>query len=88
MLAEKKLTVGGTEQVGEFAWLCGAAMEQLKFKVPVKPELVTEKLPLTLVPGATVIGLLTHTAEHTQRHVGQAICAAKVAGQFSEGRST
>jgi uncharacterized damage-inducible protein DinB len=27
----------------------------------------------------TVIGLLTHIAEHTQRHVGQAICAAKVA---------
>ena len=24
----------------------------------------------------TVIGLLTHIAEHTQRHVGQAICAA------------
>lgn len=27
----------------------------------------------------TVIGLLTHVAEHTQRHVGQAICAAKLA---------
>jgi uncharacterized damage-inducible protein DinB len=27
----------------------------------------------------TVIGLLTHIAEHTQRHVGQAICAAKLA---------
>ncbi len=27
----------------------------------------------------TVIGLLTHIAEHTQRHVGQAICAAKMA---------
>ncbi|HTB13987.1 MAG TPA: DinB family protein [Bryobacteraceae bacterium] len=26
----------------------------------------------------TVIGLLTHIAEHTQRHVGQAIAAAKV----------
>jgi uncharacterized damage-inducible protein DinB len=25
----------------------------------------------------TVIGLLTHIAEHTQRHVGQAICACK-----------
>jgi uncharacterized damage-inducible protein DinB len=25
----------------------------------------------------TVIGLLTHTAEHTQRHVGQAISAAR-----------
>jgi uncharacterized damage-inducible protein DinB len=29
----------------------------------------------------TVIGLLTHIAEHTQRHVGQAISAAKVAGR-------
>jgi hypothetical protein len=28
----------------------------------------------------TVIGLLTHLAEHTQRHVGQAISAAKNAG--------
>ena len=26
----------------------------------------------------TVIGLLFHIAEHTQRHVGQAICAAKL----------
>jgi uncharacterized damage-inducible protein DinB len=26
----------------------------------------------------TVIGLLTHVAEHTQRHVGQAIAAAKL----------
>ena len=28
---------------------------------------------------ATVIGLLVHIAEHTQRHVGQAISAAKLA---------
>jgi hypothetical protein len=27
----------------------------------------------------TVIGLLIHIAEHTQRHVGQAIAAAKLA---------
>jgi uncharacterized damage-inducible protein DinB len=25
----------------------------------------------------TVVGLLTHIAEHTQRHVGQAVSAAK-----------
>jgi uncharacterized damage-inducible protein DinB len=31
----------------------------------------------------TVIGLLTHIAEHTQRHVGQAISAAKLARAFS-----
>ncbi len=36
----------------------------------------------------TVIGLLTHTAEHTQRHVGQAISAAKWAafGPYPEKR--
>ncbi len=27
----------------------------------------------------TVIGLLTHIAEHTQRHVGETICAARLA---------
>ena len=31
----------------------------------------------------TVIGLLTHIAEHTQRHVGQAISAAKLASRVS-----
>ena len=31
----------------------------------------------------TVIGLLTHIAEHTQRHVGQAISAAKLARAVS-----
>ena len=31
----------------------------------------------------TVIGLLTHIAEHTQRHVGQAISAAKLAPEKS-----
>jgi uncharacterized damage-inducible protein DinB len=30
---------------------------------------------------ATVIGLLTHVAEHTQRHVGQAISAAQWASR-------
>jgi uncharacterized damage-inducible protein DinB len=36
-------------------------------------EVGQKKLP------TTVIGLLTHIAEHTQRHVGQAISAAKLA---------
>jgi uncharacterized damage-inducible protein DinB len=35
----------------------------------------------------TVIGLLTHIAEHTQRHVGQAISAAKLARAVSVGDS-
>jgi uncharacterized damage-inducible protein DinB len=30
----------------------------------------------------TVIGLLTHIAEHTQRHVGQAIVTAKLAAML------
>ena len=34
----------------------------------------------------TVIGLLTHIAEHTQRHVGQAIYAAKLARGASAQR--
>jgi uncharacterized damage-inducible protein DinB len=37
----------------------------------------------------TVIGLLTHIAEHTQRHVGQAICVAKlVQAKASESITT
>jgi uncharacterized damage-inducible protein DinB len=36
-------------------------------------EIGRKKLP------TTVIGLMTHIAEHTQRHVGQAISAAKLA---------
>jgi hypothetical protein len=36
-------------------------------------EIGRKKLP------TTVVGLLTHIAEHTQRHVGQAISAAKLA---------
>ena len=31
----------------------------------------------------TVIGLLTHIAEHTQRHVGQAVCTAKLVRSVS-----
>jgi uncharacterized damage-inducible protein DinB len=40
-------------------------------------EIGRKKLP------TTVIGLLTHIAEHTQRHVGQAISAAKLAHSIS-----
>jgi len=36
----------------------------------------------------TVIGLLTHIAEHTQRHVGQAISAAKLARCVSKPEET
>jgi hypothetical protein len=33
----------------------------------------------------TVIGLVVHIAEHTQRHVGQAISAAKLARASTPG---
>jgi uncharacterized damage-inducible protein DinB len=36
----------------------------------------------------TVIGLLTHIAEHTQRHVGQAISAAKLARAIAVGQAS
>lgn len=58
--AEKKLTLGCTEQAGAFVWLWEGEIEQLKFKLPEKPSLVTEKLPLALAPGGTVTGLLVN----------------------------
>ena len=36
----------------------------------------------------TVIGLLVHIAEHTQRHVGQAILTAKVLNAIGTASST
>jgi len=42
-------------------------------QLPEPREIGKKRLP------TTVIGLLTHIAEHTQRHVGQAISAAKLA---------
>ena len=48
---------------------------QLKFKVPVKPELVTEKLAPALVPGATVTALLLNEKSG---------CGTKMAGLFVE----
>lgn len=49
------------------------ALDTAKFAEP--REVGRQRLP------TTVIGLLTHIAEHTQRHVGQAISAAKLARQ-------
>jgi hypothetical protein len=41
--------------------------------LPEPREVGRKRLP------TTAIGLLTHIAEHTQRHVGQAISASKLA---------
>lgn len=50
----------------------------------VKPEALSESRSVgrQRLP-TTVIGLLTHIAEHTQRHVGQAISAAKLIRKVS-----
>ena len=70
-----RLTDDGTEQAGGFAWFCKADMEQLKFKVPVNPELVREKLPLVLAPGATVMEPLLNE---------KTCCGTRMAGAFVE----
>ncbi len=36
----------------------------------------------------TVIGIIVHIAEHTQRHVGQAISAAKLARRLADGTNS
>ena len=63
-----------------------AAMERIRrvrFDVYGEPRFVGRKqLP------TTVGGLLVHCAEHTQRHVGQAIISAKVVIGWSDGRGS
>ncbi len=74
--AEKERLPGGREEL--LALLERALCEAEKVVRAVDPATLAElrtvgrrRLP------TTVIGLLTHIAEHTQRHVGQAISAAK-----------
>ena len=51
-----------------------AVVRQIEPSTLAEPRQVgSQRLP------TTVIGLVTHIAEHTQRHVGQAISAAKLA---------
>jgi uncharacterized damage-inducible protein DinB len=53
-------------------WEAEAAVRGIDPTTLTEPRTVgRKKLP------TTVIGLLTHIAEHTQRHIGQAICASK-----------
>jgi uncharacterized damage-inducible protein DinB len=67
-------TVGGL--LADFSAQVDAALRQLR---------ATEAAALTEVRGvgraqlpSTVIGLLTHAAEHTMRHLGQALVTARV----------
>ena len=57
-----------------------AVVRQIDPRTLAEPRTIgRQKLP------TTVIGLLTHIAEHTQRHVGQAISACKWAGLGTGG---
>ncbi len=76
LAAEKEPLNCGREEL--LARLDRALTEADKIVKAVDPDTLAE--PRTVgrkrLP-TTVIGLLTHVAEHTQRHVGQAISAAK-----------
>ena len=60
-------------ELGEYLDQAEAAIRTIDPASLAQPRTVGRKQMPT-----TVIGLLTHIAEHTQRHVGQAISAAKL----------
>ncbi len=60
-------------ELGEYLDRAEAAIRTIDPTSLAEPRTVGRKQMPT-----TVIGLLTHLAEHTQRHVGQAISAAKL----------
>jgi hypothetical protein len=88
-LDESQLAALGSEMVagdalGEFREGLGVAMVRVK---GISPEIFEEargvgrqRLP------TTVAGLVVHCAEHTQRHVGQAITTAKIVVAMRGGR--
>ncbi len=82
MEAEKSETGAGREQLlAELDAVfreAEAVVRRIDLATLAEPrEVGRQRLP------STVIGLLVHTAEHTQRHVGQAISAAKLAAATS-----
>ena len=83
-LSEQQLAALATEMGGaagafeEFRAGVGAAMERVKAIDPATFE-ETREVGRSRLP-TTVGGLLVHCAEHTQRHVGQAITTARVVG--------
>jgi uncharacterized damage-inducible protein DinB len=73
--ASREELLGAMNTVFEHAEAVVRALDPSKLDEP--REIGRKKLP------TTVIGLLTHIAEHTQRHVGQTISAAKLANSIS-----
>lgn len=71
-------TLSGDELASAFSAAVDRALEQLRTtdeSILLEARAVGRaKLP------STVLGLLFHAAEHTQRHVGQAVTTAKVLG--------
>ena len=70
----------GPQDGAELARRFGAAVERALAQVRATPEadlLARREVGRGRLP-STVIGLLFHAAEHTQRHVGQAVTTARI----------
>lgn len=81
LAAEKSLdaAAGTPDQVARaFAHITERALAQLR-ATPTESLLEPREVGRARLP-SNVIGLLGHAADHTYRHVGQAITTAKVAG--------
>jgi uncharacterized damage-inducible protein DinB len=68
--AAREMLLAGIDQAFESAEAIVRALDPTRLAEP--RSVGRKQLP------TTVIGLLVHIAEHTQRHVGQAISAAKL----------
>jgi uncharacterized damage-inducible protein DinB len=64
------------EMVASFRDCVDAAVEQLR-RTPTDSLLATREVGRARLP-STVLGLVFHAAEHTQRHVGQLLVTARV----------
>jgi uncharacterized damage-inducible protein DinB len=75
--------VGVRELVAAFGAQVDHALDQLRHTDPevltAPREVGRQRLP------STVLGLLFHAAEHTQRHVGQLLVTARVAADMPDG---
>ena len=86
LLALRSEHVEGEEPLREFTDGVDRAVERL---LAFRPEQFADARGVgrALLP-ATVAGLLIHIAEHTQRHVGQAITTAKVVIALRESEAS
>lgn len=73
---EEESPVAGTALLAEFSAALEVAREQLRV-TRAEELLATRYVGRARLP-STTIGLLVHAAEHTARHVGQAVTTAKI----------